>query len=49
MAPLTNITTISVSVARHYASPAVAVPPAINEPILSFPPGSQERKNVEKV
>ena len=34
---------------RLYASPAVQVPPITNEPILTFAPGSQERKDVEKV
>ena len=34
---------------RSYVSPAVQVPPITNEPILSFAPGSQERKDVEKV
>lgn len=35
--------------ARFYVSPAVNLPTIINEPILTFAPGSQERKDVEKV
>ena len=35
--------------ARFLASPAVRVPNITNEPILSFAPGSKERKDVEKV
>ena len=36
-------------VRRLYSSPAVQVPAVSNEPILSFPPGSEERAMVERV